>query len=418
MKNIKNITIIFIIILLNLLITKKCYAETQMNIISDKKEMQIDDEINIKMEITDAQIAAFTLEIYWDSSILEYIKGPENSNNSNNRIIYTWVSNTGKNQQDIETEQFQFKVLKEENANIAVLGEFYNEEGKKLEIDNTNIELEVKKNENNTTEIAEKKNRVGSSDSASLSVLRLNHEGISPEFQKDQKEYYFVTDTKIDNLEVTAIPENPNATVNITGNQNLKIGKNLIEIHVISQDKTKEETYKINVTKTTNVEIANANLETLAVRETVLTPEFNYNITDYKVEIPNKIAKIEILAIPQSQKAKVMIAGNNEMKVGNNYIQINVIAEDGITNKKYELNVYRRNENEQIQYEQEKQYQAERLSAILEEEKKNKSNIKINEVMNNKNINIFGIIGIGILSIIIIIIIIYFIKKQKIKFKL
>ncbi len=418
MKNIKNITIMFIIILLNLLITKKCYAETQMNIISDKKEMQIDDEINIKMEITDAQIAAFTLEIYWDSSILEYIKGPENSNNSNNRIIYTWVSNTGKNQQDIETEQFQFKVLKEENANIAVLGEFYNEEGKKLEIDNTNIELEVKKNENNTTEIAEKKNRVGSSDSASLSVLRLNHEGISPEFQKDQKEYYFVTDTKIDNLEVTAIPENPNATVNITGNQNLKIGKNLIEIHVISQDKTKEETYKINVTKTTNVEIANANLETLAVRETVLTPEFNYNITDYKVEIPNKIAKIEILAIPQSQKAKVMIAGNNEMKVGNNYIQINVIAEDGITNKKYELNVYRRNENEQIQYEQEKQYQAERLSAILEEEKKNKSNIKINEVMNNKNINIFGIIGIGILSIIIIIIIIYFIKKQKIKFKL
>ena len=418
MKNIKNITIMFIIILLNLLITKKCYAETQMNIISDKKEMQIDDEINIKMEITDAQIAAFTLEIYWDSSILEYIKGPENSNNSNNRIIYTWVSNTGKNQQDIETEQFQFKVLKEENANIAVLGEFYNEEGKKLEIDNTNIELEVKKNENNTTEIAEKKNRVGSSDSASLSVLRLNHEGISPEFQKDQKEYYFVTDTKIDNLEVTAIPENPNATVNITGNQNLKIGKNLIEIHVISQDKTKEETYKINVTKTTNVEIANANLETLAVRETVLTPEFNYNITDYKVEIPNKIAKIEILAIPHSQQAKVMIAGNNEMKVGNNYIQINVIAEDGITNKKYELNVYRRNENEQIQYEQEKQYQAERLSAILEEEKKNKSNIKINEVMNNKNINIFGIIGIGILSIIIIIIIIYFIKKQKIKFKL
>ena len=145
---------------------------------------------------------------------------------------------------------------------------------------------------------------------------------------------------------------------------------------------------------------------------------FRSNITDYKVEIPNKIAKIEILAIPQSQKAKVMIAGNNEMKVGNNYIQINVIAEDGITNKKYELNVYRRNENEQIQYEQEKQYQAQRLSAILEEEKKNKSNIKKNEVMNNKNINIFGIIGIGILSIIIIIIIIYFIKKQKIKFKL
>ena len=155
MKKIKSIIIIFIIILLTLLITTKSYAETQINIISDKREMQKDEEINIKVEITGAEIAAFTLEIYWDSTILEYIKGPENSNYTNNRIIYTWVSNTGRNQQDLETEQFRFKVLKEENANIAVLGEFYNEDGKKLEIDNTNIELEVKKNENKTTETEE-----------------------------------------------------------------------------------------------------------------------------------------------------------------------------------------------------------------------------------------------------------------------
>lgn len=155
MKKIKNIIIIFIIILLTLLITTKSYAETQINIISDKREIQKDEEINIKVEITEAEIAAFTLEIYWDSTILEYIKGPENSNYTNNRIIYTWVSNTGRNQQDLETEQFRFKVLKEENANIAVLGEFYNEDGKKLEIDNTNIGLEVKKNENKITEIEE-----------------------------------------------------------------------------------------------------------------------------------------------------------------------------------------------------------------------------------------------------------------------
>ena len=236
-------------------------------------------------------------------------------------------------------------------------------------------------------------------------MLRLNHEGISPEFKKDQKEYYFVTDNKIDNLEITAIPENPDATVKITGNNNLKIGKNLIEIHVISQDKTKEDTYKIYVTKTTNIETANANLETLAVRESLLNPEFNNNITDYKVDIPNEITKIEILAIPQSQKAKVSILGNNEMKVGNNYIQINVIAEDGITNKKYELNVYRRNEKEQIQYEQEKQYQAERLSAILQEEQKTKSNVTTNEIVQNKNTNILWIICIVVLSSIIILII-------------
>jgi len=99
------------------------------------------------------------------------------------------------------------------------------------------------------------------------------------------------------------------------------------------------------------------------------------------------------------------------MKVGNNYIQINVIAEDGITNKKYELNVYRRNEKEQIQYEQEKQYQAERLSAILQEEQKTKSNVTTNEIMQNKNTNILWIICIVVLSSIIILIIYYIIRK-------
>ena len=64
MKKIKSIIIIFIIILLTLLITTKSYAETQINIISDKREIQKDEEINIKVEITGSEIAAFTLEIY------------------------------------------------------------------------------------------------------------------------------------------------------------------------------------------------------------------------------------------------------------------------------------------------------------------------------------------------------------------
>ena len=117
---------------------------------------------------------------------------------------------------------------------------------------------------------------------------------------------------------------------------------------ILEHGKLLWKTYKIYVTKTTNVELANANLEILAVREGFLNPEFDYNITNYKVEIPNQTEKIEILAIPQSQKATVSISGNNEMKVGNNVIQINVIAEDGITNKKYELIVHRRNEQEEL----------------------------------------------------------------------
>ncbi len=159
MKKIKSITIICTVIiismLINLLINQTSFAQTKMNIISDKETIKKDEEINIKVQIADTPIAACTLEIYFDSSKLEYIKGPENSNYSNNRIIYTWVSSTGKNEQGIETENFKFKVLQEENTNIAVFGEFYNEQGEKLEIDNSNIELKTKQAQNNINQISD-----------------------------------------------------------------------------------------------------------------------------------------------------------------------------------------------------------------------------------------------------------------------
>ena len=155
MKKIKNIIITFILILITLLMTSTSFAQNQIQIISDKQTIKKDEEINIKVQITDTPIAACTLEIYFDISKLEYIKGPENSNYSNNRIIYTWVSSTGRNQKELETEKFQFKVLQEENNNIAVFGEFYNEQGEKVEIGNSNIELKVENNESNINQITE-----------------------------------------------------------------------------------------------------------------------------------------------------------------------------------------------------------------------------------------------------------------------
>ncbi len=96
------------------------------------------------------------------------------------------------------------------------------------------------------------------------------------------------------------------------------------------------------------------------------------------------------------------------MKVGNNTIQVNVLAEDGITNKKYELIVHRRNEQEELQYEQERESGAEKLSAILEEQNSSNSIDKL-----NKNNNIVWVISIIILGILLITGIIYIIKRQK-----
>ena len=369
MKRIFFILIIFtIIILTNVNIV---YAE-EMQILSNKNEVEAGEEIEVNIEIKNPEVQAFTLEIYWDKSVLEYISGPEHSNNLENRIIYTWINENGENYETINIETFVFKALQNGTANITVTGEFYDINGKELKIDGSSLEIKVGKEEKKVEELPPQNEDVPAGNS-NLAILRLSEEGITPDFNKDIKEYYFTTNSSLANLEITAIPENSEANVTITGNNNLKMGENTVEIKVESQDKTNTSIYKIYVTKTNNLELANANLEILAIRQGTLEPEFESNTTKYRAEIANGIDKIDILAIPQKEKATVKILGNGEMKEGNNKIEIIVLAENGTTNKKYEINVYRRNAEEQQKYEEERQYQAERLSAILEEKEENQN---------------------------------------------
>ena len=407
MKNrIKILIAFFLTLFLN---TNICSAQSQIKIISEKEIIQKDETVEIKIEINDIPIAAFTLEIYWDNSKLEYMQGPENSNYSNNRILYTWVNNNGRNMQTVDVGTFVFKGIEDGTANITVTGEFYNENGEEIEIESSSLEIAIGETENVEQIISEQSNV--SADNTNLRILRLNHEGISPEFQKDIKEYYFVTDKAIENLDVTAIPENSKSTVTITGNRNLQMGENTITIAVEAEDKSKTSEYKIYVTRTKNLELANANLETLAIRQATLNPEFDSNMTQYKAEIANDINKIDILAIPQRQNATVTILGSEEMQIGHNKIEVTVLAEDGITSKKYYIDIYRLNETEEIQKQEQKEVEAERLSAILEEQVNNKNEEEINIEEKNKK-TVLAISILILLAIILTSIIIYKRKKS------
>ena len=391
-----------------LILAKGCYAQGKIEIIPDKELIQKGEEISIKIQIRDVPIGAYTLELYWDRETLEYLSGPENANYANHRILYTWVSETGQDKVNLETEAFVFKVLQEKNSNMRVLAEAYNTKGEAVEIESGSLILRTEEREEKKEKIEQEEVK-GQENNTNLKVLRLNQEGISPDFEKEVKDYYFIADSSITNLEVTAIPENPYATVSITGNTNLKMGENKIEVRVVSQDKSKEAVYQIQVTRTANKELANANLENLAIRQGTLIPEFDPNHTIYRVEIPSQTDKIDLLAIPQKEKAKVTILGRESMKVGDNTIQIQVLAEDGITSKNYQIIVHQRNEQEEQQYKQEQQIQAEKLSAVLEQEEK-EENRKVEE--EKKKGNIAGVMGGIVIGISIIGLMIYRIKKK------
>ena len=297
-------------------------------------------------------------------------------------------------------------------AQINVIGEFYDEKGNEVVINPQNFTW-------NISEEVQTQNVEGNFDkaSANLDILRLSHEGISPQFDTNVTEYYITVDKSVDTLDVEAIPENPNAKVEVSGSGKMILGKNTITIKVTSEDGTQSKTYTIYVTKTDDIEKANANLETLAIRQGTLIPEFSdVQYTEYRVEIDNSIETIDILAIPQNQNANVTIQKDDVMRIGDNKILINVTAEDGITNKKYEVTVHRRTEEEQKVYEKEQQEQirkAEKLIATVNNE--TKENIEIEEIQEEteQNEERNNVIIIIIACILVVLIVFLIIKKSK-----
>ena len=239
---------------------------------------------------------------------------------------------------------------------------------------------------------------------ANLEVLRLDTEGMVPGFNKDVTEYYITVGENINQIEVTAIPQNENAYINIEGNENLKSGINKIEIAVKSEDETNEKIYIINVTKTSNVQTANTNLETLAIENVTLSPEFDNNKTEYNAEISNTVRRLNILAIPENAQTQVIVEGNENLREGKNEVTIKVIAQNGVTERVYRINVYKRNNGEEVAQKQEQEAKIARVSAVLAgNEIENNKEAEILEKGNRDNKIIAILIVFTIILVIIII---------------
>lgn len=299
-------------------------------------------------------------------------------------------------------------------SSINLIGDFYDSTGNKIAITTEGINLNIENLETiqeGSKEEDNFKNSVSSDkQNAYLQSLRLNEEGITPDFSRDILNYYFIANTSINNLEVSAIPENLNATVTVRGNKNLKNGINYIEIEVVSEDKTQKQIYRIEVTKTDNIDAANSNLENLAIENAVLSPEFDAYQTTYYTVVSNMTENLNVLAIPEKIKAKTEISGANQLKTGNNTVSVKVTAENNMTTKNYIVNVYRRTAEEQEAYEKEQEYQAVKTNALLKnaELEEEKQHNKEENQSDNKNENVNVIIIIGILLSLIIAIYLFF----------
>lgn len=220
------------------------------------------------------------------------------------------------------------------------------------------------------------------SNNKNLKSLAVDGYEITPEFSSDVTEYDLTVDENVDALTVNAVAEDENAKIEITGNDNLLIGENTIEIKVTAEDET-VRTYKINVTKGETVGIQ---LSELNVEGYTLDPEFNSDIYEYTLNINDtSITSINIDAKSNTENAVIEIAGNNELKLGENLVTILVKSEDEQDIATYQIIV---NIQEKPQ---------EQIIAGID----------------NNDLYLYGGIGLGVLVIIIIIIIVIVKRRNK-----
>ena len=399
------------IILICLMITESFANTTGTVYLNTNKEIvEIGEEIEVTINIENIKTAAFTAYINFDDTKFEYISGTENTNVIGNRVITLWFDQLGGKQAKTgELIKLKFKAKANGLANFVVSGQFYSENGQLIETDFKELQVEVGKKETKLT--SDEQGTDTNKSNADLKSLRVDIEGIVPTFAQDVKQYYLNIRNTINNVDVLAVAENPKSSIEITGNTNLKDGLNVISIKVVSEDKTQENIYNINVTKTANLDTANTNLETLAIENVLLNPPFDNTITHYNIEVSNSTTQLNILAVPENENASTSISGNNDLKEGNNQIVISVTASNGFTKKDFIINAYKRNVQEEEQFINEQEMQQEKLEEAYDIEQTSKVEENISEEANNNKWYIIG--GIIVTIIVISIIGIIYFKKKK-----
>ena len=173
--------------------------------------------------------------------------------------------------------------------------------------------------------------------SALLTKLEEANYDISPKFNSNTFEYSIMVDNEVTSLNLTTETLDPGATVEITGNENFKVGLNIVNIKVTSSDGSKVENYVLDVTRQV---YANNFLSYITLSSGALSPKFNKTTMKYSAEVGSGTESITIEAEPEITSTTVTGTGTFKLSKGLNTFKIKSTSSTGIT-RTYTVNVTR-----------------------------------------------------------------------------
>lgn len=169
-----------------------------------------------------------------------------------------------------------------------------------------------------------------------LSSLSVSPGSIS--FNKGTTNYSVNVDSNVTSVNISATAEDTNAKVTGTGTRNLGYGNNALNVVVTAENGTKK-TYVINVNRKDN-RSSNNNLSSLIVSNGTLSPGFNKNTTEYNIEVPFSVTKLDLSAKAEDSKSKLNISNPDLISEEVVLVRIVVTAENG-SSKIYTINAKR-----------------------------------------------------------------------------
>lgn len=251
-------------------------------------------------------------------------------------------------------------------------------------------------NAGNSSSSSSTSNNSSSANNKKSSNANLSNLIVSPVdftgFKASKTSGYSVTvDNNVTEVKITTKTQDSKAKVVVSGNKNLKVGKNTVKVLVTAEDGT-QKTYTVNVTKkekkdensnkneentVTTVRntipenkieendianetvLANADASTLGLTSLTLvgitsnditvepniSPEFDTSIYSYTANVTSDIESIKIDAIANKENVEIEVMGNENLVIGENIITVLVKTEDGTEQQTYQIVVNKTEEN-------------------------------------------------------------------------
>jgi len=192
---------------------------------------------------------------------------------------------------------------------------------------------------------------------ATLSALTISKGQLNPDFSSSVEEYVDTISHFDSGLVVTPTVTDQNAKITVNGKSlasgqpsdtiPIPLGKTNINIEVTAQDDTTQKTYKISIIRPLN---SNASLAKLTLSAGTLTPVFSSSDTVYTVALNHLQASISVTPTGDSNatitvKGEPVASGSASseipMSVGTNQISIQVTAQNGTSQKTYQITITR-----------------------------------------------------------------------------